>query len=64
MTESVCPSSRILDKDLVLILLQELGAIFMDYTVSSSRILRDHQNNSRGVGFARFALKPPLSDLD
>ncbi|KAG0652652.1 Meiotically up-regulated [Hyphodiscus hymeniophilus] len=32
----------------------ELGAIFMDYTVSSSRILRDSQNNSRGVGFARF----------
>ena len=27
----------------------------MDYTVSSSRILRDHENNSRGVGFARFA---------
>ncbi|KAF4626286.1 hypothetical protein G7Y89_g11880 [Cudoniella acicularis] len=32
----------------------ELGAIFMDYTVSSSRILRDANNNSRGVGFARF----------
>ncbi|KAG4416586.1 hypothetical protein IFR04_010291 [Cadophora malorum] len=32
----------------------ELGAIFMDYTVQSSRILRDNQNNSRGVGFARF----------
>ncbi|CCU75339.1 putative meiotic RNA-binding protein 1/putative sporulation-specific protein 5 [Blumeria hordei DH14] len=32
----------------------ELGAIFMDYTVQSSRILRDSQNNSRGVGFARF----------
>ncbi|KAL3419800.1 RNA recognition domain-containing protein [Phlyctema vagabunda] len=32
----------------------ELGAIFMDYTVSSSRILRDSQNHSRGVGFARF----------
>ncbi|KAG9238472.1 hypothetical protein BJ875DRAFT_437406 [Amylocarpus encephaloides] len=32
----------------------ELGAIFMDYTVSSSRILRDSNNNSRGVGFARF----------
>ncbi|KAH6676725.1 hypothetical protein B0J14DRAFT_359864 [Halenospora varia] len=32
----------------------ELGAIFMDYTVSSSRILRDPNNNSRGVGFARF----------
>ncbi|CZT45373.1 related to single-stranded DNA-binding protein MSSP-1 [Rhynchosporium secalis] len=32
----------------------ELGAIFMDYHVQSSRILRDNQNNSRGVGFARF----------
>ncbi|CAL3962880.1 unnamed protein product [Diplocarpon coronariae] len=32
----------------------ELGAIFMDYVVQSSRILRDPQNNSRGVGFARF----------
>ncbi|CCD52114.1 hypothetical protein BofuT4_P082730.1 [Botrytis cinerea T4] len=32
----------------------ELGAIFMDYKVSSSRILRDSQNHSRGVGFARF----------
>jgi len=32
---------------------KELGAIFMDYTVNSSRILRDSQNNSRGVGFAR-----------
>lgn len=32
----------------------ELGAIFMDYTVLSSRILRDERKNSRGVGFARF----------
>ncbi|KAI9736428.1 MAG: hypothetical protein M1818_006162 [Claussenomyces sp. TS43310] len=33
----------------------ELGAIFIDYTVSSSRILRDPINHqSRGVGFARF----------
>lgn len=26
----------------------------MDYTVSSSRILRDSQGHSRGVGFARY----------
>ncbi|TVY80363.1 Sporulation-specific protein [Lachnellula suecica] len=32
----------------------ELATIFCDYTVSSSRILRDANNNSRGVGFARF----------
>ncbi|RDL31945.1 RNA-binding, RBD [Venustampulla echinocandica] len=32
----------------------ELGAIFMDYNVVSSRILRDSNKNSRGVGFARF----------
>ncbi|RDW69542.1 hypothetical protein BP6252_08562 [Coleophoma cylindrospora] len=32
----------------------ELGAIFMDYNVSSSRILRDNSQKSRGVGFARF----------
>ncbi|RFU32869.1 hypothetical protein B7463_g3442, partial [Scytalidium lignicola] len=32
----------------------ELGAIFMDYNVVSSRILRDSQGVSRGVGFARF----------
>lgn len=32
----------------------ELAAIFMDYTVVSSRILHDSQGNSRGVGFARF----------
>jgi hypothetical protein len=37
---------------------QELGAIFMDYTVQSSRILRDAQNNSRGVGFARYVFIP------
>lgn len=33
---------------------QELGAIFMDFPVISSRILRDDQNRSRGVGFARL----------
>lgn len=32
----------------------------MDYTVQSSRILRDGQNNSRGVGFARWATPHPL----
>ncbi|ROT41830.1 sporulation-specific protein [Sodiomyces alkalinus F11] len=32
----------------------ELGAIFMGYTIVSSKILRDSLGNSRGVGFARF----------
>lgn len=32
---------------------QELGAIFRDYTILSSKILRDSMGNSRGVGFAR-----------
>ncbi|SPN99622.1 related to single-stranded DNA-binding protein MSSP-1 [Cephalotrichum gorgonifer] len=32
----------------------ELGAIFADYTILSSKILRDSMGNSRGVGFARF----------
>ncbi|KAF3350341.1 RNA recognition domain-containing protein [Verticillium dahliae] len=32
----------------------ELGAIFMGYTILSSKILRDSMGNSRGVGFARF----------
>ncbi|KAH8809077.1 hypothetical protein F5884DRAFT_753580 [Xylogone sp. PMI_703] len=32
----------------------ELGAVFMDYNVVSSRILRDSHGVSRGVGFARF----------
>jgi hypothetical protein len=40
----------------------------MDYTVSSSRILRDSQGMSRGVGFARFVLGDLLqmrhSDVD
>lgn len=27
----------------------------MDYNVSSSRILRDNSQKSRGVGFARYA---------
>lgn len=31
----------------------ELAAIFMDYTILSSKILRDSLGNSRGVGFAR-----------
>lgn len=33
---------------------QELGVIFMDYTILSSKILRDSMGNSRGVGFARY----------
>lgn len=41
----------------------ELGAIFMDYTVSSSRILRDHDNNSRGVGFARFETREICEEI-
>ncbi|KXJ92168.1 hypothetical protein Micbo1qcDRAFT_175153 [Microdochium bolleyi] len=32
----------------------ELGAIFLGYNILSSKILRDHLGNSRGVGFARF----------
>ncbi|KAF4456985.1 hypothetical protein F53441_1000 [Fusarium austroafricanum] len=32
----------------------ELGAIFREYTILSSKILRDSMGNSRGVGFARF----------
>ncbi|KAI0165475.1 hypothetical protein GGR57DRAFT_121410 [Xylariaceae sp. FL1272] len=32
----------------------ELGAVFMGYTILSSKILRDPMGNSRGVGFARF----------
>ncbi|CAJ2513688.1 Uu.00g018070.m01.CDS01 [Anthostomella pinea] len=32
----------------------ELGAIFLGYTILSSKILRDSMGNSRGVGFARF----------
>ncbi|KAF1964645.1 hypothetical protein BU23DRAFT_520895 [Bimuria novae-zelandiae CBS 107.79] len=32
----------------------ELGAIFAPHKVCSSRILRDHSGNGRGVGFARF----------
>lgn len=32
---------------------QELAAIFIGYTVESSRIQRDDKGNSKGVGFAR-----------
>ncbi|KAI1815157.1 hypothetical protein GGS20DRAFT_584735 [Poronia punctata] len=32
----------------------ELGAVFLGYTILSSKILRDGMGNSRGVGFARF----------
>lgn len=52
MTESVCSLDHLTWLRLMSAM-QELGAIFMDYTVSSSRILRDANNNSRGVGFAR-----------
>lgn len=31
----------------------ELAAIFLGYTILSSKILRDNLGNSRGVGFAR-----------
>lgn len=41
----------------------ELGAIFIDYTVQSSRILRDNQNNSRGVGFARFESREVCEEI-
>ncbi|PBP17405.1 RNA binding protein MSSP-2 [Diplocarpon rosae] len=41
----------------------ELGAIFMDYVVQSSRILRDPQNNSRGVGFARFESREVCEEI-
>ncbi|KAN0096142.1 hypothetical protein V8E51_014947 [Hyaloscypha variabilis] len=42
----------------------ELGAIFMDYTVSSSRILRDPQTHmSRGVGFARFETRDVCEEI-
>lgn len=51
MTESV--GNRSLDSDSIAKTKQELGAVFMDYKVSSSRILRDNQGHSRGVGFAR-----------
>ncbi|KUJ06954.1 uncharacterized protein LY89DRAFT_602320 [Mollisia scopiformis] len=41
----------------------ELGAIFMDYTVLSSRILRDERKNSRGVGFARFESRDVCEEI-
>lgn len=34
----------------------ELNAIFINYNVISSKILRDSMGNSRGVGFARYVL--------
>jgi hypothetical protein len=37
----------------LLIIVQELGTIFLGYTILSSKILRDSMGNSRGVGFAR-----------
>lgn len=41
----------------------ELAAIFMDYTVVSSRILHDSQGNSRGVGFARFETREICEEI-
>lgn len=35
--------------------------MFLDYNVNSSRILRDNQGQSRGVGFARYVTSPDLS---
>jgi hypothetical protein len=59
MTESVITPGHLYENRLTFE--QELGAIFMDYTVQSSRILRDSQNNSRGVGFARLVLLTSLA---
>ncbi len=54
MTESVALPKPLFARIQANTTYQELGAIFMDYTVSSSRILRDPQTHmSRGVGFAR-----------
>jgi len=39
---------------LVILIIQDLKEIFSKYNVVSSRILRDTQGNSRGVGFARL----------
>lgn len=44
-----------------LTLLQELGTIFLGYTILSSKILRDSMGNSRGVGFARCVFHLYLS---
>ncbi|TVY25317.1 Sporulation-specific protein [Lachnellula hyalina] len=41
----------------------ELGAVFIGYKVSSSRVLRDANNNSRGVGFARFESRDVCEDI-
>jgi hypothetical protein len=42
--------------DTMLTVIQELNAIFVEYRVLSSKILRDSMGNSRGVGFARYVL--------
>jgi len=47
--------------ELQLTFFQELGHVFQDYTILSSKILRDNMGNSRGVGFARYAT-PPFGD--
>ncbi|KAK1759391.1 hypothetical protein QBC47DRAFT_292123 [Echria macrotheca] len=41
----------------------ELNAIFMNYNVVSSKILRDSMGNSRGVGFARFESREECEDI-
>ncbi|KAI9827156.1 MAG: hypothetical protein M1832_005292 [Thelocarpon impressellum] len=41
----------------------ELAAIFMGYTVESSRIQRDEHGNSKGVGFARFKTRKECDEV-
>ncbi|KAK0643623.1 hypothetical protein B0T16DRAFT_331142 [Cercophora newfieldiana] len=41
----------------------ELNAIFVNYRVVSSKILRDSMGNSRGVGFARFETREECEDI-
>ncbi|KAI0014433.1 hypothetical protein F4779DRAFT_559781 [Xylariaceae sp. FL0662B] len=41
----------------------ELGAIFLGFTILSSKILRDNLGNSRGVGFARFESREVCDEI-
>ncbi|KAK5660216.1 hypothetical protein OQA88_12750 [Cercophora sp. LCS_1] len=41
----------------------ELNAIFINYNVVSSKILRDSMGNSRGVGFARFESREECEEV-
>ncbi|ORY65308.1 uncharacterized protein BCR38DRAFT_341192 [Pseudomassariella vexata] len=41
----------------------ELAAIFLGYTILSSKILRDGLGNSRGVGFARFESRDVCDEI-